>query len=159
MRAADRLDPEGQALLYVLAFTGCRVSEALALGVHHLDAGRDTLTFRTLKRRSTIFRTVPVPPEVTEMLLCLRRAADEPFWTMHRATAWRVVRDTMTTAGIEGPMACCRGLRHGFGIRAILTNVPLNLIQRWMGHASPTTTAIYLDAVGLEEHAFARRMW
>ena len=44
------------------------------------------------------------------------------------------------------PLACPKGLRHGFGIRAAGYNVPTNLIQRWMGHASPTTTAIYLDA-------------
>jgi integrase/recombinase XerD len=56
-------------------------------------------------------------------------------------------------------MACPKGLRHGFGIRAADRSVPTNLIQRWMGHASPTTTAIYLDAVGLEERQFASRMW
>jgi integrase len=56
-------------------------------------------------------------------------------------------------------MACPKGLRHGFGIRAADRSVPANLIQRWMGHASSTTTAIYRDAVGLEERQFASRMW
>ena len=37
--------------------------------------------------------------------------------------------------------------------------VPQNLVQRWLGHASATTTAIYLDAVGIEEREFAERMW
>jgi integrase/recombinase XerD len=52
-----------------------------------------------------------------------------------------------------------KGLRHGFGIRAASRNIPPNLIQRWMGHASLKTTAIYLDAVGAEEREFASRMW
>ncbi|NWM20150.1 site-specific integrase, partial [Escherichia coli] len=59
----------------------------------------------------------------------------------------------------RGPMACCKGLPHWFGIRAASKSVPPNLIQRWMGHASPDTTSIYLDAVGVEEREFAKRMW
>ena len=49
-----------------------------------------------------------------------------------------------------------KGLRHSFGIHAIRFGVPLNLVQRWLGHASMTTTAIYLDALGGE---IAARMW
>jgi integrase len=71
----------------------------------------------------------------------------------------RVIKATMRRTGIAGPMACPKGLRHRFGIRAGDRSVPTNLIQRWMGHASPTTTVIYLDAVGLEERQFANRMW
>ena len=37
--------------------------------------------------------------------------------------------------------------------------VPLNLVQRWLGHASMATTAIYLDALGEEEREIAARMW
>jgi len=37
--------------------------------------------------------------------------------------------------------------------------VPLNLVQRWPGHASMTTTAIYLQAMAREEHEIAKRMW
>jgi integrase len=156
---ADHGSRAEQALLYVLTFTGCRVSEALALTTHHLDTERDTLTFRTLKRRKLRFRTIHIPPEVTEMLVRLRTSAGERFWALHRASAWRLVTRTMTAAEITGPMANCRGLRHGFGIRAAERNVPPPLIQRWMGHASPDTTAIYLDAVGAEERAFAVRTW
>jgi site-specific recombinase XerD len=50
-------------------------------------------------------------------------------------------------------------LRHAFGINAVRVGIPLNLIQRWMGHASMKTTAIYLDAIGDEEREIARRMW
>jgi len=35
----------------------------------------------------------------------------------------------------------------------------LNLVQRWMGHAQLTTTAIYTEAVGEEERSIAARMW
>jgi integrase len=32
-------------------------------------------------------------------------------------------------------------------------------LQRWLGHASMTTTAIYLEAMGDEEREIAARMW
>ena len=50
-------------------------------------------------------------------------------------------------------------LRHGFGVAAVTAGVPLNLVQKWLGHAQLSTTAIYADAVGEEEHAIAVRMW
>ena len=65
----------------------------------------------------------------------------------------------MDRAGIEGAMASPKGLRHGYGIKAAVSNVPPNLIQRWLGHAKPETTLIYMDAVGSEERQFAKRMW
>jgi integrase len=89
---------------------------------------------------------------------CVKRNGPREF----RALDFRMVavaRATMCQAGIVGPMCCPKGLRHGFGMRAASRNVPTNLIQRWMGHASATTTAIYLDAVGAEERRFASRMW
>jgi len=66
----------------------------------------------------------------------------------------------MRAAGIaNGPHAAPKGLRHGFGIHAIRSGVPLNLVQRWLGHASIKTTAIYLQAMGVEEREIAARMW
>jgi integrase len=59
----------------------------------------------------------------------------------------------------DGPHATPKGLRHGFGIHAIRSGVPLNLVQRWLGHSSMTTTAIYLQAIGDEERTIAARMW
>jgi integrase len=35
----------------------------------------------------------------------------------------------------------------------------LDLVQKWLGHAQLTTTALYADAVGVEEKNIARRMW
>jgi integrase/recombinase XerD len=37
--------------------------------------------------------------------------------------------------------------------------VPLNFVQRWLGHSRMETTAIYLQAIGDEERAIAARMW
>ena len=157
--AADRARPDIRALCYVLALTGCRISEALALTSDHFDEAAGALCFRTLKRRRDAFRSVPIPAELCEILRDLVTEHGGFYWTMHRVTAWRHVKGLLAAVDVDGPMACCRGLRHGFGIKAALRSVPPNLIQRWMGHADATTTAIYLDAVGIEERLFAERMW
>jgi integrase/recombinase XerD len=57
------------------------------------------------------------------------------------------------------PLRLAQGLRHGFGVAAVSAGIPLNLVQKWLGHAQLTTTAIYADAVGEEEQSIAARMW
>lgn len=40
----------------------------------------------------------------------------------------------------------------------VTSTVPLNLTQKWLGHARHETTAIYASATGPEERQFAERM-
>lgn len=65
----------------------------------------------------------------------------------------------MHAAKIKGKHATPKGLRHGFGVHAVSSGVPLNLLQRWLGHAQLETTAIYANALGAEEYSIAARMW
>ena len=69
------------------------------------------------------------------------------------------VKQTMQSAGVAPSLSMPKALRHAFGVGATQKNVPLNIIQKWMGHSRITTTAIYADAVGDEERRFAQRMW
>lgn len=146
------------AFCVLIAYSGCRISEALALGPAHVEPG--LVRFRTLKRRRLHYRTVPVPEFVTDLLSALPLAGDgERFWQVHRTTAYRWVKRAMAKADVSGLQACPKGLRHGFGIGGAVSGVPQNLMQRWLGHARPDTTAIYMEAVGAEERQIAARMW
>lgn len=123
----------------------------------------------TLKRRKRgIVRQVPLPYDVIDELdqaFNLRRrhrdpdSASERIWKWSRTTAWRRVKEMMSSANISGLQATPKGLRHGFGVNAFQSLVPPHLVQRWLGHASLRTTSIYGDVVGPEERAFAARMW
>jgi site-specific recombinase XerD len=84
---------------------------------------------------------------------------DAPIWDWCRQTAWRRVKAVMDGAGISGAQAMPKGLRHGFGVANAEENVPMATTQKWLGHAALETTAIYQQAVGREENAFARRLW
>ena len=102
------------------------------------------------------------PPELFGVLHKVHGLEDRSaqLWRLSRCRAWQLVKGIMHEAGIAaGPHATPRGLRHSFGLHAIRSGVPLNLVQRWLGHASMTTTAIYLQAIGDEEREIAARMW
>jgi integrase/recombinase XerD len=64
----------------------------------------------------------------------------------------------MAQAGLSGIKATPKGLRHAFAIAGVSAGIPLPTIQKWMGHARAETTAIYLDFVGEDERAWARRI-
>lgn len=88
-----------------------------------------------------------------------RTGLTSKLWSWHRTTAWRRVCEVMRAAEVSGPAATPKGLRHSFGIAALTATVPLMMIQKWLGHSSILTTAIYLDASGTEERRIAFRMW
>ncbi len=158
---AAQADKPTRAFCMLLAFTGCRLSEALALTPAQLDVETGRVIFRTLKRRKQVYRAVPVPRELMTALGALRRIGtpDARLWRWSRPTAWRRVKAVMDAAGISGPQAMPKGLRHGFGVANAEENVPMATTQKWLGHANLETTAIYQEAVGREENAFARRLW
>ena len=66
----------------------------------------------------------------------------------------------MKSAGVSCSWCVPKGLRHGLAVEAVTqANVPLNMLQRWLGHSRLETTAIYLDAIGPEERKLAHLMW
>jgi integrase/recombinase XerD len=169
LESAQQLPPPERLFCHVLAWSGARISEVLALVPAAFDIECGAASITTLKRRRRgVVRQVPLPRGLLNQLdqvFRLRFRQRDPelvstrLWTWSRTTAWRRVKVVMATAGITGTPAMPKGLRHGFGVNAFQANVPAHLVQRWLGHASLRTTAIYGDVIGLEERAFAARMW
>ena len=164
----ERLQRERALFSLLLAWTGGRVSEVLAVRASSFQIERNLVALRTLKRRRPHVREVPISPGLMAAidqhfglseLQQNPETANRRLWPWSRWTAWRCVKGAMLEAGIVGRPACPRGLRHGFGVGTLQASVPLNLVQRWMGHARISTTAIYADVSGDEEAAFAARFW
>jgi integrase len=65
----------------------------------------------------------------------------------------------MEIARLQGAAACPKAFRHGFGASNIQAGIPVTLLQRWLGHARLSTTAIYTDVSGAEEFELAERYW
>jgi integrase/recombinase XerD len=168
-KAACRAPPDVQFFCLVLGLSGGRLSEIRALTPLAIDLDSCVINIVTLKRRKRgIVRQVPLPRFLVQELnrtFRLRRSQRNPdfasrkIWRWSRTTAWRHVKEVMAAAKISGTPAMPKGLRHGFGVHAVQSKIPLPLLQRWLGHASLRTTAIYIDVVGSDERAIAARMW
>jgi integrase/recombinase XerD len=155
-----------RTLCLTLAYTGCRISEALILTGAMISADEGFIAIQCLKKRNdrVVVREVPVPESLLDLLHCVHRLEEQDpsarLWTFSRTRAWQLVKEVMARAGItKGLQASPKGLRHGFGLHAVQCGVPLHLVQRWLGHARMETTVIYLQAMGREERAIAERMW
>jgi integrase/recombinase XerD len=139
---------------------------------HTQDLEGGVIVFRSLKKRTKkdIHRAVPVPPPILDQLNLVhnireqqadkRRRKSKPLWNWSRTTGWRYVLAVVRQAGIkDGPHCSPKGLRHSFGVNAIEKGIPLNMLQKWMGHSQMETTAIYANAMGAEEQSIAAKMW
>jgi len=166
--AMQALPAERALFSLTLAWTGGRVTEVLALSPSSFQVDRSVVAIRTLKRRRHAVREVPIPPQLMAALdrhFRISEAQRDPLrahvrlWSWRRETAWRIIKNVMVASGVWGSPACPRGLRHAFAVGALQAGVPLNLVQRWLGHARIETTAIYAGACGVEEVRFAERFW
>ncbi|MHA6287128.1 tyrosine-type recombinase/integrase [Maricaulis sp. CAU 1757] len=160
---AQKLPLPEQTFCLLIAFTGCRISEALELTAGQVDRSMRAVVFRSLKKRrpEPIYRAVPLPDWLLEKLArqSFRLSEGIRLWPWGRSKGWAVIKRAMAESGLSGMHACPKGLRHGFGIAAVQRGVPLNLLQRWLGHAKLETTAIYANAIGAEERRLAERLW
>lgn len=160
LAAAAEAPPEVRTLCLTMAYLGCRISEALALTGRDVQARAGLVSIRCLKKRGrTVVREVPAPPALLDELARVHQLDAARLWPWGRTTAWRRIKTVMEAAGVRSLPATPKGLRHGFGVHAVMSGVPLTLVQKWLGHADIATTAIYTDVLGPEEQAVAARMW
>lgn len=163
VRAAGKSRPDIQGFCLIMAATGCRISEALTLSARSIDFATETIVIECLKKRGRrVFRAIPLEKSLLARLkqwLLAGLLGQERLFPWSRMTGYRRICEVMQAAGVRGSYATPKGLRHAFGINAIQSGVPLNMVQRWLGHADIKTTAIYTSATGDEERSIARRMW
>ena len=167
---ARKQRPEERTLAETLAYSGCRISEALETTPQRIELDEGRIVLRSLKkRREDVFRTVPVPSEYLDTLNMVhgirearkaKKYRTTPLWSWSRQHSYEIITGLMKGAGIEeGKHRTPKGLRHAFGVNAIANGIPLHMLQKWMGHAQMTTTAIYAQLVGAEEQDLASKMW
>ena len=162
LHSLENLPETERMLCATLFWTGCRISEALALTPDNISVSESMVLIRSLKKRNAIiYRRVPVPHSyLVDMLQYMSDKRHHPtLFPWKRTQAWQLIKSQMATIDIHGVRASPRGLRHTFGVHAVKSSVPIHLIQRWLGHAQLRTTLIYLDIIGNMEFQMAERMW
>ena len=161
---------EVRTLCLTLAYTGCRISEALELTADRIDLPDKSITFRTLKQRDKVkYRSVPCPDtliDALELTHRLRKAQrtkakgkTTALWPWGRTQATKHVWAVMEVADVSGDHATPKGLRHGFGVRMAMQTRNPRLVQKLLGHSNLETTAIYMDLVGGEARAEVVGAW
>ena len=172
--AGDRPRPVSAAaypaLIGILAATGARVGEAIALDNGDFDAGRGILTVRDGKFGKT--RLLPLHPTSTAALARYQQARDhllpvpvsDALFISSAGTrldyprVHRTFRHLTRQAGITARSAACRprihDLRHSFAVATLLdwyrrgddVQAMLPRLSTYLGHADPRHTYWYLSA-------------
>jgi len=130
---------------------GLRLQEGLHLQISHIDGGRQLL--HVCHGKGGKDRYVPLPQPVLELL--------RQYWGTHRDPVWifpsthQTVRGPMDASGLQRAfhaalldsgvqkLASVHTLRHSYATHLLEAGLNLRLIQVYLGHASPNTTAIY----------------
>jgi integrase/recombinase XerD len=149
--------PQYRVCLSTIYACGLRLLEGVQLQVRQIDSTRMQLHIQAGKGNKD--RYVPLPPRTLSLL--------RAHWTTHRNPVW--LFPAQGPAGCDRPTATApmsaRGLQHAFhaavqqvgltksaslhtlrhswAIHLLESGVNLRLIQVWLGHNSPSTTAIY----------------
>ncbi|CAP57803.1 hypothetical protein GDI3860 [Gluconacetobacter diazotrophicus PA1 5] len=103
-----------------LVWSGCRLSEALALSADRVDLAAGVLVFESLKKRQAgVYRAVPVSPALLDALDLVHgirqaqkrrdRGQAVRLWPWARMTGWRAVHAVMQEAGFPGRLPRPRG--------------------------------------------------
>jgi integrase/recombinase XerD len=158
------------ALIGLLASTGARVGELIALDNGDFDAGHGVLTVRNGKSGKQ--RLLPLHPTATAALAAYQQERDRLL--PHRATdvlfvscagtrldqsrVSKAFRQIAAQAGITARSAACRprihDLRHSFSVSSLLdwyrngddVQAMLPRLSTYLGHADPRHTFWYLSA-------------
>jgi len=159
-----------RTLIGLLAVTGMRVGEALALDRGDIDRTQGVLTIRTSKFRKS--RELPVHPSTADALCQYLRRRDRPRSATSTAAVLVSTAGTrllycnvqwafhrfVRRAGLTPRSAACRprlhDLRHRFAVCTILdgyryghdTEARLPLLSTYLGPVNPSHTYWYLSA-------------
>jgi len=147
--------PDYSVCLSVIAACGLRLLEGLDLQVCQIDSARMQLLIRGGKGNKD--RAVPLPARTLSLL--------RAHWPRHRTPIWlfpttppqgqrhataamdesglqKAFRKALSAAGVTKP-ATIHSLRHSWATHLVENGVSMRVVQLWMGHTSPTTTALY----------------
>lgn len=143
--------------LFAIYSMGLRLGEGIGLRVGDIDGKRRLVHIRDGKGRKD--RYVPLPSTTLNML--------RQYWRTHKNANLifpkmngglkriRNTRWTMDRGGVQGALKAAlrdhgirkkvsvHSLRHSYATHLVEAGINLRLIQEYLGHASPATTAIY----------------
>ncbi len=154
-----RTGQRDQALLATLYNTGARVSEAINIKIADLALGASPSIRLHGKGRKD--RAVPIWPatalRLRRWLMQIERAQDHPLFPASSGgpLSRSAVTDRLRRA-VQGARGKCASLtrkrvsphtfRHTTAMHLLQSGVDITVVALWLGHESPATTHIYIEA-------------
>ena len=149
--------------------TGGRIDEVMQIRPSDINLSTNTIRLITLKqgkdKRTGLakekYRIIPMHPDLRDIymqyLLQSNIAKDSAdlLFPMKRQVVDLYLKKIQNNIGIG---VHAHKFRHTFAVKAILDNVPLNVLQQWMGHSSVFTTSIYTQITGMDTSEFMGRV-
>ncbi len=145
--------PKATLCMMIQWRAGLRISEAVALEAGDFQFGTDKPTLRVRRGKGHKARIVPVHQELVEAVEAMLQWSGiktGPLIGVSREGAWRWVKQAYLRAiesGTlpEGRRIATHTLRHSAARHWLANGVAINVVQRWLGHASLQTTLRYLE--------------
>lgn len=161
-----RLGAQFKLLCKLMEWTGARVSEALSLRPADIrwDMGDGGVVgILTLKKRGRrVLRYVPLRKSLrSELLRFMKRHrlgmdSMRRFFGFSRSVVMKYCTRLQRVLGFE---VRTHFFRHTFAVRCLVwakKKVPLNVLQKWLGHSSIVNTSIYTDVGAIDTSEYMR---
>lgn len=137
LRSSLSLSSRDHVLIILALETGARATEILNLRQSDLFSDTNSVFIKALKGGKD--REIPIRPELMQALKIvipfnIKYRRLEQIWRLHRKVNKKF-----------------HSMRHTFAINLYQKHRDIKLVQLALGHASPTSTAVYLDFVYARE--------
>jgi integrase len=152
LKRKGRIDAAAVGCFRLLLWTGARLGEALDLRWKHVDLEHKRLVLDDSKEKNRA-KIVHLPAPAVSMLEARQRDDSKPGDLVFAASdggrlenmqrRWQSIRDA---AGLPGFRI--HDCRHAWASSAVMHGVPLHVVGRALGHASPSTTNRYAHLSG-----------
>lgn len=145
--------PHYHVCLTTIYAAGMRLNEAVYLQVSQIDSARMLIHIQNGKGGKD--RYVPLAPQLLPVLRDHWRTHRHPVWLFPARWQELETKGPMSGRGVEVAVQMAAAecgfkkhvtvhtLRHSWATHLLEAGVNLRLIQVWLGHASPSTTARY----------------
>ena len=155
-------------LVNFLYRTGARIDEILMLKPSDINLATNSVRMKTLKQgrdRNGIqkekYRIIPLHADLRDAYMQylldmnISTKSEDPLFPMSRQVVDLYFKKMQSKLGFR---IHAHKFRHTFAVKAIMDNVPLNVLQQWLGHSSIFTTSIYTQITGMDTSQFMERV-
>ena len=156
-------------LVEFLYRTGGRIDEVLTVKPSDVNLATNSIRLKTLKQgkdkktgiQREKYRIIPLHADLRDAYMQylldmnISTRSEDLLFPLSRQVIDLYLKKMQDKLGFK---VHAHKFRHTFAVKAIMDNVPLNVLQQWLGHSSVFTTSIYTQITGMDTSEFMGRV-